>query len=1376
MKKILLLFGLSLFLAGFVYGQTPLVEKKVENNSQNYEMESPVVHPTFVKTARAFAISEPLQNHVSSVTESDGKTPWIGREKRKIKPDNEIPDFDNLPLDPNVQTKLNTSNGSKGLIHNYSGQTSGSYPPDCNGEVGIDHFFQTVNVTYAIYLKATGAMVANGDLNDIFNPALPGAGCNNGDPIVLWDEQAQRWFYAEFSLCTSNDLMLIAVSDGPNPVTSSWYSWSFDVADMPDYMKFGIWEDGYYMSTNTSSSTDVYVFERTAMLAGDPSAQMIAFDNPNRPSTFDGFHAIMPLDNDGPWAPTGTPGGFITIADGDEGNPGDELWIYECVPDWTTPSNSTFQRTQTLSVNPFVLDFNGSWDNIPQPGTTAKLDAISTVLMFRTQYRNFSGKETIVAAHTIAETSTEGAIRWYILERNGGLWSIAQQSTYNPGGTNGTSYWLPGISMNGAGQLAMGYNISSNTNGISPGIRIVGRSQCAPANTMDMSELLVATGGASQTAANRWGDYASMAVDPVDDYTFWFTTEFLNSSGSTKETRIVAYQVDAACDPPDATGISPTSLYEDRGKQLTITGTDLIGCTFTIGGIAGSVVSNDGSTAVVTFPAGNYTNGTLVVSNGTDTDSDQSITINTRNTIPVVSGSSATSDNHPTILSAVNGLHAWYGTTAFNAGDLAGTKTIDVYAGTYTDEVSLNTELNPTAANPLIIQNHSGDVVLVNASGNNYGFDLSTVDYVQLKGFSIHSADIANIYVQGTNCEIAYNELYDGSMADGIRLENGGTNDIHNNLIYNNERYAVHVINSTNNNVQNNTTSANGGVYAPLQNVELWNEGFETGAVGWTLNSPWAIYTGVPHTGTSYLAALKNSSNTTAIGPSVSISGYNNIEISFWYYCTGNDATDHLRCFYNVDGAGDVQFFDITGSQTGYTYFNYSLPVTGNNVVLTFQTNNGNSEYSRVDDIIIIGDENVVGGNLGSELYVESGTGTTVENNIFYAKNGTDYYTVQTAAGVTVSSDYNTYFANGNSNLFNYNGTVGNAGPMGANDITTDPDFVNAGTDFHIKSTAGSYAGGEWPPLTASSGSWTLDGSDSPAIDAGNTADAFGNEPASNGGVINQGAYGNTLQASKSPAVVAAHNWTGNVSTDWQTAGNWDLGTIPTATDNVVIPNGRPRYPVIDDGTTTALCDDISIESSASLTIATNGEMTVAGAITNAAGTSGLVIQSDATGTGSLIQNSVAGVNATVQQLLAASGRAWHMMGAPISNATVAVFPSTTYLYYYDESIDDYWTGTVYDSPVNGWTNYTAGGLNPTTGYLYNDFQTTIDFAGSLNTSTSGSGIAIDYTNSGLTSANGSTYQNYDGWNLVSNPFTSAIDWTVVNAASANLYDAIYTW
>ncbi len=564
MKHIISILAFS-FITIFTFAQT-------SRNTQQPPIQAhgKVVHPTLIKTPEFFGISTPLRDApIATPQQSQSQEfEYNNHEDRTINPNISPPDFNQMPADSNEQTYQGwIKNDSRALTNNYAGQNSPYYPPDCNGSVNSSYYFQVVNTTYQIFNKSDGSSAAGpSDLNTIFDQTLPGATRNDGDPIVLWDEQADRWLYAEFSVPSlsggGNDYMLIAVSTTNDP-TGTWYSWAFDVDDPPDYMKFGIWQDGYYMATNTSGGNDVYVFERSVMVAGGANPQMIAFHNPDRPSTFDGFHCILPLDNDGPWAPAGTPGQFITIADDGQSNPADELRIYELNADWTTPANSTFSMTQQLPVNAFSGNFNSSWDNILQPGTSQKLDGLSTILMYRAQYRNFNGTQKIVCTHTIAEASDESAIRWYELENTGSGWSIAQQGTYNP---DNVSRWNGSIAMNDLGEIAIGYSVSDGTSTY-PGIRYCGQSTNAPANVMDIAETTIQTGTDAQTGANRWGDYSNISVDPSDGVTFWYTSEYIN--GSSRATRIASFSFPPSCSAP-STQASNFSAGSATTSALTL--------------------------------------------------------------------------------------------------------------------------------------------------------------------------------------------------------------------------------------------------------------------------------------------------------------------------------------------------------------------------------------------------------------------------------------------------------------------------------------------------------------------------------------------------------------------------------------------------------------------------------------------------------------------------------------------------------------------------------------------------------------------------------------------------------------------------------------
>ncbi len=443
---------------------------------------------------------------------------------------------------------------------------------------------QTINSTYSIYNKTGTRLVGPTNLNLLFG-TVPGSSCNDGDPIILYDEQASRWLVAEFSICGSNDYMLVAVSQTNDP-TGSWHRYSFDVSDMPDYEKFGIWRDGYYMATNTTglNKSDIYVFQRAQMLIGG-TAQMVSFDNPWRPTTIDGFVCVPPVDNDGAFAPAGSPGLFVAFNDDAIGGGSDQLWIYELAVNWTTPASSTFNRVQQIAVSAFNSNFGITWDNIKQLDTSRELDAIPQVVMNVPQYRNFGTYQTMILCHTVDVDNTDHAgIRWYELRKTTSTWSIRQQGTYAP---DAHSRWMASISLSGYNSIGLGYSISSST--LNPGIRYTGQTAAEYSNAsgvLNVAEQTITTGTNSQTAYNRWGDYSSICLDPTDDFTFWYTNQYIGTN-SARKTRIASFQIGSMPAFPDLTVLIPAANPATVAAGLTTTAT----CTILNQGTASAQAS-----------------------------------------------------------------------------------------------------------------------------------------------------------------------------------------------------------------------------------------------------------------------------------------------------------------------------------------------------------------------------------------------------------------------------------------------------------------------------------------------------------------------------------------------------------------------------------------------------------------------------------------------------------------------------------------------------------------------------------------------------------------------------------------------------------------
>ena len=104
--------------------------------------------------------------------------------------------------------------------------------------------------------------------------------------------------------------------------------------------------------------------------------------------------------------------------------------------------------------------------------------------------------------------------------------------------------------MDRSGNIALGFNASSLSE--YPSIRIAAR-KLGDVSGILRKEWTVTHSKSSQEGkvgeegSDRWGDYSSMVIDPTDDTTFWFTTEYLpaakNGSGNWS-TRIVAFQIE----------------------------------------------------------------------------------------------------------------------------------------------------------------------------------------------------------------------------------------------------------------------------------------------------------------------------------------------------------------------------------------------------------------------------------------------------------------------------------------------------------------------------------------------------------------------------------------------------------------------------------------------------------------------------------------------------------------------------------------------------------------------------------------------------------------------------------------------------------------
>ena len=486
---------------------------------------------------------------------------------------------------------------------------TGFRPPDTNGDVGPNHYVQTVNAQFEVFDKDGVSQAGPSNINTLF-AALPDTPSqslcettNRGDPIVLYDQLADRWLISQFAfnLDSNNNPIppfeqCIAVSQTPDPrPVAGYFLYDFNVsnAKFQDYPHFGVWpvampgspQGAYFMSTNQfggSGGGGAFAFDRTQMLAGVPLTTFIYFDTTER--------QMLPSDLDGATPPpAGTPNFFIKFVDGAP----DRLEVRSFSADFSG-GVSTFTLTDTIPVAAFDSDMCGggfSEDQcIPQPPPSSctfgnppvdasainpgcRLSSIPDRLLFRAAYRNFGAFQTIMVNHTVDVDGTDHAgIDWHELRHTGAGWVQQQEGVQAP---DSAHRWMGSIAMNGAQDVALGYSVSSAS--IFPSIRFAGRQSGDPAGTLQAEVTLIA-GSGSQTRCQavdadndgdadfcrgRWGDYSSMSVDPVDDCTFWYTQEWMPASGLWN-TQIGAFRFES-CGPD----VSIDDVSQDEGNAGT---------------------------------------------------------------------------------------------------------------------------------------------------------------------------------------------------------------------------------------------------------------------------------------------------------------------------------------------------------------------------------------------------------------------------------------------------------------------------------------------------------------------------------------------------------------------------------------------------------------------------------------------------------------------------------------------------------------------------------------------------------------------------------------------------------------------------------------
>ena len=495
-------------------------------------------------------------------------------------------------------------------------------PPDTDGDVGPNHYVETINTAFAVYNKTGTLLVGPVTYNTLFAP-LVGTPCqntNDGDPFVLYDQVADRWVISDFAfpggLPGSGPFwQCFAVSQTPDPVAGGWFLYALQHEPahptwIGDYPKMALWNNpqpggAYHLTVNLFDGPTLafqgvrtFALDRAAMLAGTgtPNPTAVAFTVPLA-GVGDSYSFVPATFRTGTAPPAGRDEMLLAIDSPATGGVTlTQVHARFFHVDFVTPANSTLglganhTPNAEITVSGFVDAFTNTTTRlVPQQGSTQNLDTLGDKIMTPMVYQNRAGTESLWTSNTVctdAPCTQPTGVRWYQFNVTGGTFPATpvQQQTWT-NGNDGLYRFMPSIAVDNAGNTAIGYATSNSA--AFPGIRYAGRLVSDPPSNLGQGEATLFSGTGSQTGTNgRWGDYSMTTIDPSDNMSFWTVGEYYaNTSAFNWHTRIGKFNFAGGGQSPTPTPTAtPASCSWAAGPTMPNPGTRMAGVFFPANG------------------------------------------------------------------------------------------------------------------------------------------------------------------------------------------------------------------------------------------------------------------------------------------------------------------------------------------------------------------------------------------------------------------------------------------------------------------------------------------------------------------------------------------------------------------------------------------------------------------------------------------------------------------------------------------------------------------------------------------------------------------------------------------------------------------------
>ena len=437
-----------------------------------------------------------------------------------------------------------------------NGTENGTFiiPPDPIGAAGFNHVVAVGNSLIEWRLK-TGVMQFRDALSDFFAPLSPAT--RPFDPKIIYDQYTDRFVVVALQRFDSGanpapgnvSRILLAVSDDGDP-NGVWFFHAIDSKTIigsfeywADYPGFSIDEEAVYITNNMFSfagaspsygGVRLWIIDKGLGSGGfyDGGAASVG--------VFDPYATTIGI-------PTTTQPAHVFGSGGVGGSIGTFLVSYSGLTDGTFESVQVIRIDDPLGTPIFTHEFVSVGDidatatvtlpDAPQSGTTALIE-VNDRRALHAVWRNNSLWLTATLLPSEGLEVGQTTAHWWELNTSavpGGPIVLKDQG--NIGGEDiapGTYTFFPSIAVDGAGNMKVGFSASAAS--IFAGAYVTGRLATDPVGTVQPTETVrsgldyyIRTFGGSR---NRWGDYSGMAIDPVDDATFWIFNDYALPRGT----------------------------------------------------------------------------------------------------------------------------------------------------------------------------------------------------------------------------------------------------------------------------------------------------------------------------------------------------------------------------------------------------------------------------------------------------------------------------------------------------------------------------------------------------------------------------------------------------------------------------------------------------------------------------------------------------------------------------------------------------------------------------------------------------------------------------------------------------------------------------